>query len=137
MVKQMIKNPFWYALLTALCLLSNPLMARGNLPDFAQLVRDNGPAVVNISTSKKVNPSDMIPERYRRGAPGADELFDDLMKHFSVARAVKCRSTSIPAPAVPASSCQVMQYVVTNSPCVSGADEIMVKLTTAANSRPS
>ncbi|MGV6826392.1 MAG: DegQ family serine endoprotease [bacterium] len=53
-------------------------VARGNLPEFTQLVEDNAPAVVNISTTQKVKKrrqsNDLqLPE---------NSPFDDLFRHF-------------------------------------------------------
>ena len=77
--KQLIKTPLFYALLTLCFLFSTQVNAR-SLPEFAELVKQNGPAVVNITTTKTMNAQEMIPERFR--SPETEELFDDLMKRF-------------------------------------------------------
>lgn len=79
MLKQVIKTPLLSALLALCFLLSTQATAR-SLPEFADLVKQNGPAVVNVTTTKTMNAQEMIPERFR--SPETEELFDDLMKRF-------------------------------------------------------
>lgn len=128
MYKQIIKIPFICALFAAFYLFSSQAMAR-SLPEFADLVRENGPAVVNISTSKKVSPKQMIPEKYRKGVPpGSEELFDDLMKRFFGG---EDGATPFDFDTNARGSGFILSadgYVVTNHHVVNGADEVLVKL---------
>jgi serine protease Do len=79
----MSKNRIWFhasTFLLSLLFVINSYAA--NLPDFTELVADNGPAVVNISTVNKK------PENASRGGLGPNMQipegtpFDDLLKHF-------------------------------------------------------
>lgn len=128
MSKSIIKIPLLFAVLIAFCLSGSGAFAR-NLPAFADLVRENGPAVVNITTSKTVSPSDMIPERYRRG-PGDEELFDDLMKRF-FGEGGQGQGSPFDFDTNARGSGWILSsdgYVVTNHHVVNGADEITVTM---------
>ncbi len=129
MYQQIIKTPLIYALCAAFYLLSSQAFARVNLPDFAELVRQNGPAVVNISTSRKVTAKRMIPEKYRRNVPpGSEELFDDLMKRFF---GDEDGETPFDFDSNARGSGFILSadgYVVTNHHVINGADEVLVKL---------
>lgn len=130
MYQRMIKIPFIYALCAAVYLLGSQAFARGNLPDFAELVRQNGPAVVNISTSRKVSAKRMIPEKYRRNVPpGSEELFDDLMKRFFGGG--EDGESPFDFDSNARGSGFILSadgYVVTNHHVIDGADEVLVKL---------
>ncbi len=78
MLRKILTRPFCYALLVLFLLGSQQVIAR-SLPEFARLVEENGPAVVNITTTRTVAPQKMIPERYL--SPENEELFDELIKH--------------------------------------------------------
>ena len=129
MYQKIIKIPFIYALCAAIYLFSSQAFARVNLPDFAELVRQNGPAVVNISTSRKVSAKRMIPEKYRRNVPpGSEELFDDLMKRFFGG---EDGETPFDFDSSARGSGFILSadgYVVTNHHVINGADEVLVKL---------
>ncbi len=119
---------FFYGLITALMMLSAPLQAR-SLPEFAELVKANGPAVVNVSTTKKVSAKEMIPERYR--SPGTEELFDELLKKFFEGGGGEGGGTPFDHDTNARGSGFILSadgYVVTNHHVVDGADEITVKL---------
>ncbi len=132
MYQQIIKIPFIYALCAAIYLLNGQAFARGNLPDFAELVRQNGSAVVNISTSRKVSAKRMIPEKYRKNVPpGSEELFDDLMKRFFGDGGGEGGGSPFDFDTNARGSGFILSadgYVVTNHHVIDGADEVLVKL---------
>jgi serine protease Do len=110
-------------------LLSAPLSAQQQLPDFTQMVERYGPAVVNISTTaKKVDKKD---NPIYRGIPGIPEdnplhdffrrFFDENNKLFEEGQP----STSLGSGFIISSD----GYVVTNNHVIEDADEIIVRLT--------
>ncbi len=67
------------ALLACVVASAGMALAR-DLPQFTGLVKQNSPAVVNISTKQSISPQKMLPDELR--SPETDELFDELMKRF-------------------------------------------------------
>ncbi len=111
----------WISLLSLLVFVSSPAVAR-SLPDFVKLVEDNSPAVVNISTTHKVNGHHPwgnldIPE---------DSPFGEFFRRF-------LDEDQLPPPedATSLGSGFIISddgYVITNHHVIEEADEIIVRL---------
>ena len=95
----------------------------GRLPDFTDLVEDTSAAVVNISTTKKIEPEEepRLPEGLDipEGSP-----LEDLFKHFFGQRGWPQETRSLGSGFIISPD----GYIVTNHHVVKDADEIIVRL---------
>ena len=107
----------------------NTASAVDGLPDFTQLVKDHGAAVVNISTTiKKKSHKELFKPDFN--SPEEEEAFEELFKRFfdGEGHGANPHGGSVH----PLGSGFIISadgYVVTNHHVVSDADEITVKLT--------
>ncbi|MDH5571830.1 MAG: DegQ family serine endoprotease [Gammaproteobacteria bacterium] len=69
-----------FAVLTGMALYSMALAAE--LPDFTELVKQNSPAVVNISTTQKIKHPRGLPHGFKMPDLPEDSPFGDLFRHF-------------------------------------------------------
>lgn len=74
----MYKNLRWFVLLAYLLMQD----AVAQLPDFTEMVKTNGVAVVNISTTQKAKPSAEEPTKEQPLPEGIPPEMEELFKHF-------------------------------------------------------
>lgn len=116
----------WSALLAMVFAVGNA-QAR-DLPDFTELVEEYGPAVVNISTTQKVERSAQLPPGLPMPEMPEDGPWSDLFKHFFGERGNggprEYEAQSLGSGVVIDSE----GYILTNNHVVEEADEIIVRL---------
>lgn len=132
-MKRMFDRPqggFWMAL--ALGFMLTTQVQAQSLPDFSELVENNGPVVVNISTTQKV-------KRQTGGLPPGMEIpnlpedspFNDLFKHFFGEGGEGGEGMPEEFDAKSLGSGFVISadgYILTNNHVVKDAEEIVVRL---------
>ncbi len=127
------KSSVWQGLITGSLLIVSQLTQAAELPDFTQLVEQNGPAVVNISTRSHQGsghtPRMEIPD-FPEGSP-----FGDLFRHFFGAPddgQGGGNGGATPHPEARSLGSGVIidshGYIITNNHVIDGADEISVRL---------
>lgn len=96
----------------------------GGLPSFSELVKKAKPAVVNISTTKKVQVRPFNPFREFGPGMGPRDPFEDFFERFSEGMPIEREQHSL-------GSGFIMNeegYIVTNNHVIANADEVIVLL---------
>ncbi len=95
----------------------------GSLPDFTELVEKTGQAVVNISTTKKVEPEEVTQLPEGMDIPEGSPL-EELFKHFFGQQGVPQETRSLGSGFIISAD----GYIITNHHVVQNASEIFVRL---------
>lgn len=120
-------KPSLRILMLILCLASSSAFAARELPDFTRLVKQNSPAVVNISTVQYASSRDALP--FDPSVPYSDKQMDELIKRY-----LDDSKRAMPPPGGDTNSkgsgfiLSRDGYIATNHHVVRGAEEIRVKL---------
>jgi len=120
-------NALWLALWLAL--FGSVAVQAAQLPDFTQLVEQAAPAVVNISTTRKVNQK---ASAQQFGAPNRDQ-WPDIFKHFferQFPQQKPPQGQQSPKPQSLGSGFIISAdgYLLTNHHVIEGADKVIVAL---------
>lgn len=120
----MFKSIRWFFLLTVL--ISQSVLAQ--LPDFTEMVKINGPSVVNISTTQKAKPSEELAGKEPAIPEGLPPEMEELFKHFYQNPDGEDEGGDEDAQSL-GSGFIISQdgYLLTNHHVVKNADEIVVK----------
>ncbi len=116
---------FKLILMSLLLVGSGQLQAR-DLPDFTQLVENSSPAVVNISTTQKIQQRSRLPEGMEIPDLPEGSPFNDFFKHFfgEEGELQEFDTNSLGSGFIVSKD----GYVITNNHVVKDADEIIVRL---------
>jgi len=122
-----LNKRFIFLLILFFCSLQ--LQAR-SLPEFADLVEENGSAVVNISTRQKVPAGHPLSQFHGGGELQIPEgtPFSELFKHFLGEGGVAPRQQQESASLGSGFIISENGYIITNHHVIAGADEVLVRL---------
>jgi serine protease Do len=102
-----------------------PLVQAGELPDFTRLVKEYGPAVVNISTTQKKAQQRALPKQFQIPDLPEDSPFHDFFRRFfGEGESEEFDSQSLGSGFILSPD----GYVVTNNHVIKDAEEVIVRL---------